>query len=121
MNDGGVDLAPEGVPGNLEAKAVPLFGVDLYYDHYWNDEWSSSIGWSRTQVDNTSFQSADAFHSGDYASVNLLYTPDPNILMGAEFLYGRREDNDGATGEDYRLQISVKYSFSSGNVLSRWT
>jgi hypothetical protein len=44
--------------------------------------------------------------------VNLLYTPDPNLLFGAELLWGRREDFDGDDGEDFRIQFSGKYSFS---------
>lgn len=76
MNDGGVDIAPAGVPGSLQAEAVPLYGIVIYYDHYWNERFSSSIGYSRTQVSNRSFQTGDAYHSGDYASVNLLYPKD---------------------------------------------
>jgi hypothetical protein len=112
MNDGGVDIAPEGAPGDLEGEAAPLTGISLYYDHYWNDEMSSSIGYSQTDLDNRSFQSGDAFHLGQYASANLLYTPEPNLLFGAEILYGRREDFDGASGDDFRVQFSGKYSFS---------
>lgn len=129
MNDGGVDLGPElvagvsqpivGAPpaGSLRPDVVPLSGLTIYYDHYWNDEFSSAIGWSQTKVDNTSFQSPDAFESGQYASVNLLYTPDKRLLMGAEFLWGQREDFNGAQGEDTRLQVSFKYSFSSKDFL----
>jgi hypothetical protein len=115
MNDGGVDLAPAGAPGDLDAEAVPLLGLSLYYDHYWNDELSTSIGYSRTEVDNTSFQAPEAYNLGEYASVNLLYTPRSasNVLLGAELLWGRREDNDGEDGEDVRIQFTGKYSFSS--------
>jgi hypothetical protein len=129
MNDGGVDMAPNvlpvvtppiaGVPPvlSLEAEAVPLLGLTAYFDHYWNDQWSSSIGWSQTRIDNTSFQTADAFRSAQYASVNLLYTPDSRILMGGELLWGQREDNDGDHGEDFRIQFSFKYNFSSADFL----
>lgn len=113
MNDGGVDLAGDGAIGDIEARAVPLTGIVAYYDHYWNDQWSSSIGYSVTQVENLDQQTTDAFEKGEYASLNLLYTPLRNVLMGAEYLWGRRTDNDGAKGEDDRLQLSVKYSFSS--------
>lgn len=113
MNDGGVDLAGDGGPGNIDAKAVPLLGVVAYYDHYWSERWSSSIGYSSTRVDNQALQSADAFEKGEYASVNLLYTPVKRVLMGAEYLWGKRTDNDGDTGNDSRLQMSLKYSFSS--------
>jgi hypothetical protein len=115
MNDGGTDLAPEGTLGALRGDVVPLLGVVAYYDHYWNDQWSSSIGYSRTQVDNTSFQADDAFQTGQYASVNLLYTPAKNLLMGGEVIWGSREDNDNAEGDDIRFQATFKYSFSSND------
>ena len=126
MNDGGTDLAPEadvlgppttpGVPNiGLRGDVVPLLGLMAYYDHYWNDQFSSSIGYSRVQVDNTNFQEASAFQTAQYASVNLLYTPSDKILMGGEFLWGSREDKDGEEGEDYRLQLTFKYNFSSND------
>ncbi|WP_205597991.1 DcaP family trimeric outer membrane transporter [Caulobacter sp. 17J65-9] len=117
MNDGGVDLAPEGVPGDLSAEAVKLLGLSFYYDHYWNDRWSTSFGWSQTKVDNTDFQAPEAFQTGQYASINLLFTPAPDLLFGGEFLWGQREDNDDTSAEDYRIQLTAKYSFSSGNIL----
>ena len=83
-----------------------------YYDHYWSDRWSSSIGYSYTEVDNTNFQDPGAFHRGDYASVNLLTYPGENLMMGVELMWGEREDNNDATGDDTRIQFSVKYSFA---------
>jgi len=39
--------------------------------------------------------------------------PVTNVLMGAEFQYGRRVNvADDWSFNDYRLQISFKYSFS---------
>lgn len=123
MNDGGTDLGPKvseivvpptGPPVlRLRPDVVPLLGLMAYYDHYWNDQLSTSIGWSMNKLDNLSFQAADAFQTGQYASVNLLYTPDPRLLMGAEFLWGEREDKNGNKGDDMRLQVSFKYSFST--------
>jgi hypothetical protein len=108
---------PLAVPNllNLSPEVVPLTGVTIYYDHFWNDQWSSSIGYSQTHVDNTNFQEPSAFKTGEYASVNLLYTPDKRLLVGGEFLWGRREDKNGASGDDTRLQFSFKYSFSSSD------
>ena len=117
MNDGGMDLAPQVVSPapNLKVtgQAVPLTGIMAYYDHYWSDGWSSSIGYSYTSVDNTNFQAPNAFHKGDYASVNLLAYPAKNVMIGGEFLWGKRIDNDGTSGDDTRLQFTVKYNFSS--------
>ena len=112
MNDGGTDLAPDGTLLDAYAQAVPLKGAVLYLDHYWSDRWSSSIGYSITQVRNTSLQDPEAYHRGEYASVNLLYTPTPDFLVGAQVIWGRRTDNDGRSGDDTRFQFSVRYSFS---------
>ena len=121
MNDGGVDVAPRCqvtvgpscVAGTVSAVAVPLWGVTAYYDHYWTGGFSTAFGYSETHVDNQSGQEASAFKSGQYASVNLLYRPAKNIMMGAEGLWGRRTNYDGQDGKDQRIQFSVQYKFSS--------
>jgi len=119
MNDGGMDVAPTALPTisgftpQIAGEAVPLTGVTAYYDHYWNSMWSSSIGYSFTQVDNTNFQSAGAFHKGEYASGNLLYYPADKLMLGVELLWGKRHNNDGTTGDDVRVQFSAKYNFGT--------
>jgi hypothetical protein len=125
MNDGGMDLAPEAIclvpvqplapcpAPAVHPKAVPLLGVVAYYDHYWSDKWSTSLGYSFTRVDNTNLQTASAFHRGDYASINLLYTPASNLMIGGEVMWGQRTNHDDTSGDDVRFQISVKYSFST--------
>jgi hypothetical protein len=129
MNDGGTDLAPKGsfvgvsqpIVGappptvTLRGDVVPLLGLMIYYDHYWSDTFSSSIGWSMVDVDNTSFQSIDAFNKAQYASANVLWTPDKRILIGGELLWGEREDFNKNKGDDIRLQFTFKYSFSSND------
>ena len=90
---------------DVEAEAVPLTGVVAYYDHYWNDKWSSSIGYSYTEVDNTNFQDPATFQKGEYASVNLLYYPAENLMIGGELLWGQRTNNDGADGRRHALPV----------------
>ncbi len=119
MNDGGMDIAPKAAydplapSPNLSAESVPLTGVVAYYDHYWTDQWSSSIGYSLTQVDNTNFQATNAYHKGDYASVNLLWYPAKRVMLGGELMWGKRTNSDGVTGDDVRFQFSVKYDFGT--------
>jgi hypothetical protein len=119
MNDGGMDLAPRvildgsGAPVDAEAEAVPLTGVLAYYDHFWNERWSSSIGYSYTEVDNTNFQDGDTFQKGDYASGNLLFYPADNLMFGAELLWGKRTNNDGSNDDDVRFQFTAKYTFGT--------
>lgn len=110
MNDGGVDLGAS-APG--KGKTVPLLGLTAYVDLFWTKHWSTALGWSMTQVWNTDLQAGSAFESGQYASINLLWQPLDQILAGVEVLWGRREDNDGNSGNDARAQLSLKYTFSS--------
>jgi len=116
MNDGGMDLAPSadfdaGSVTGLEAEAVPLLGIVAYYDHYWSERWSSSIGYSFTEVDNTNFQDPTSFQKGEYASGNLLYFPLDNLMVGGELLWGKRTNNDDASDDVVRFQFTVKYNF----------
>jgi hypothetical protein len=68
-----------------------------------------------TKVANTSFQTASAYRQGEYASGNLLWKPMPQKLVGGELMYGKRTDNNGATGDDIRTQLTLRASFSSND------
>lgn len=107
FNDGGVNLAPE----NFEAKAVEVLGITAYYDHYWNKQWSTSVGWSTNRADTLNQQADFEFDNSQYASVNLLWTPYPALLIGSEFLWGKLENVAGEDEDDYRIQLSFKHKF----------
>lgn len=121
MNDGGVDLAPDGPVTDPEAAAVPLLGVSAYYNHYWSDRFSSAFGYSFVDVDNQDLQAGEAFDKAQYASANLLYYPTKNVMCGGEALWGTRRDFDGDDGEDVRVQFSFHYSFSSKDIFKKNT
>jgi hypothetical protein len=86
-------------------------GVVAYYDHWWSEKWSSSIGYSFTEVDNTNFQEPDTFQKSNYASGNLLYYPVDNLMIGGELLWGQRTNLGDESEDDVRFQFSVKYNF----------
>jgi len=109
FNDGGVDLAPKSSTGG--AEALPILGMLLYYDKYWNNKWSSSIGYSETVQNNSDGQTPTAFYKGQYFSVNILHYPAKNLMVGGEFMWGRLEQNGGASGTDNRVQFSAKFDF----------
>ena len=51
--------------------------------------------------------------SGQYALGNLLYYPVPNVMMGGELQWGRRENfSDGFQSDGVKVQFSFKYNFS---------
>jgi hypothetical protein len=119
MNDGGVDIAPDSSDlDKASASAVGLLGISAYYDHYWNDQWSTSFGWSMTDLDTEDGQSGTEFETGQIAQINLLHYPADNVLLGTEFIWGEREDVNGNTGSDYRIQFSLKVNFDSGDLMA---
>jgi hypothetical protein len=116
MNDGPVDVGIQitNDPSRpIKGVALPIFGALTYLDHRWNDKFTSTIGYSFMNIENSSGQNPSAFHRGHYASTNLLYTPVPNVLVGGEFIWGRRENwRDNFASNDYRIQFAFKYNFS---------
>jgi hypothetical protein len=117
MNDATVDIGI--VPNTMssrrpiEGEALPIFGLVAFYDRTWNDKWTSTIGYSRVDIDNTEGQTDDAFKTGQYALVNMLYTPTPGVLLGPELQWAQRENfEDNWKVDDFRVQFSFKYNFS---------
>jgi len=118
MNDGGLDIAPDSANINTAgAETVPLWGISTYYDHYWNNKWSTSFGWSMTDLDTSDGQSGEEFKKGQIAQINLLHYPVEHVLLGTEFIWGQREDIDGNTGSDYRIQFTLKVDFDTGDLI----
>jgi hypothetical protein len=110
MNDATVDV---GATGDADvAEALPVLGISAFYDHTWNSDWTSTIGYSLIDIDNSAAQTPSAFHRGQYALVNMLNHSVDNLMWGGEIQWGDRENNsDGFTSDDVRFQVSFKYSF----------
>src|SRR4051794_31775718 len=117
MNDSPVDV---GLVRNtastvtpVEGDTIPITGLVLFLDHTWNKQFSSSVGYSRQDNDNTPGQAPNAFKTGQYALGNLLYYPAPSVMVGGELQWGRREDfSDGFQSDGLKAQFSFKYNFS---------
>jgi hypothetical protein len=117
MNDSPIDVGAEFDATDparpIKGRAIPLFGMLAYLDHTWNEKFTSSFGYSFQNNTNTSAQADRAFHRGHYASGNVLYSPVKNATIGAELIWGRRENyRDGFTSDDTRIQFIFKYNFS---------
>jgi len=117
MNDAPVDVGIALNPGGgarvpIKGVALPMTGLMAYLDHTWNKRFSSSLGYSMLNISNSNGQARDAFHRGHYASGNLLFYPVDNVMVGAEVIWGRRENSlDGFKSDDVHLQFSFKYNF----------
>jgi len=118
MNDAPADLGIQFDAADslqpIDGKPLPCTGTVAFLDHTWSDRFSSSFGYSQLVIENSNGQTDDAFHLGQYALANLLYTPVPNAMMGIETGWIKRENNrDGFSSENWHVQLSFKYSFST--------
>jgi hypothetical protein len=100
MNDAPVDVAIKTNPGNsakpIEGVALPVTGLVGFFDINWNDKFSSSVGYSSIDIDNSNGQDPSDFKKGQYAIANLMWYPVKNAMMGVEFQWGDRENfSDG--------------------------
>jgi len=117
MNDSPVDI---GIVNNFSnpvtpilGEAIPIIGIVAFLDHNWNEKMSSTFGYSRQDNDNTEAQAPGAFRDGHYALGNFLYYPVPNLTVGGELQWGRRENfADGFKSDGVKVQFSFKYNFS---------
>ena len=117
MNDSPVDIGIQNDPQNtvtpIVGKPLPITALSLFLDHSWSAKFTSAVGYSRQDNDNTDGQAATAFKTGQYALGNLLYSPVPGMMVGGELQWGRREMfTDPYKGDGFKLQFSFKYNFS---------
>ena len=130
MNDADVDLGIKRQYNNtltpITGVAIPMIGVVSYFDINWNLKLSTAIGYSIMNNKTTEAQLSTAYKKGQYASVNLLYSPVKNCVLGPELQWGMRQNNDfegdprfnlpaarGNSGTDVKLQFSFRYAFNN--------
>ena len=119
MNDAPVDIGVKNNFSNpvtpIKGVALPVLGVVAFVDHTWSERFSSSIGYSMLNIENSNAMTPDSFHQGHYALANILFHPVKQVTTGGEFQFGRRVNfSDGFNVNDYKIQFSFRYDWSKG-------
>jgi hypothetical protein len=115
MNDSPYDVGASATNDPLrpfEGKPLPILGLTFFVDTTWSERMSTTIGYSMQDIDNSSAQTSSALKHGDYALANVMFYPVKNVMFGPEIQYGRRENLNGYSSDDLRIQFSAKYNFS---------
>lgn len=81
------------------------------YRHFWSDQLRSTVALSGLHSSNPSGTFGSVNKSAQSAHVNLIWSPVANTNLGVEYIYGRREIENGQTGKLNRIQASAQYSF----------
>jgi hypothetical protein len=115
MNDANADIGVVLTPNiarPFRGEAIPLTAAVAFLDLNWSDKWTSTVGYAIQTNDLPALSTPQSFETGEYALANLLYHPHPRVLWGPEIQWGRRENFNGFSSDDLRIQFSAKYSFS---------
>lgn len=100
------------VNAEQRVRLVPAWGAYLSYKHFWVDNMSSSFTYGYLRVNAPDELGDDAYELTHYVQANFVWSPIPNLFIGAEQLWGRRRVQSGDYGNARRSQLSFKYAFS---------
>ena len=106
--DGGNDavITPDGL------DVMSHWQVYGGYSHYWTKSLNSTAAFAVAELDNSEYQPGSAIHRAGSFHLNLIWFPYKFVSAGVEYMYGFRENKDGAEGTATRLQFMVKYKFN---------
>jgi hypothetical protein len=103
-----------------DLHVMSAYGVWASYTHFWQDNLRSNLlgGWSHSPVDTAKLrQGANGrFESGQTVHANLIWSPVKRVDIGAEFMWGWRQNAAAAPGTEKsgqagRAQVSFLYNF----------
>lgn len=89
------------------------YSAALGFGHRWSEQLTSNFAYAWTDLEDLGAdqRAADAIQSGGIGHVNLIWAPARNLSTGIEYMWGRRENEDGAEGDANRVQGMIKYSY----------
>jgi DcaP outer membrane protein len=95
--------------GNVELPSV--IGGYVGYRHLWSDKLRSTLSVSTSRANNPS-GTFGTINQGDKSThVNLIWSPWKKVDLGLEYIYAKREIENGQSGALNRVQFGAKYDF----------
>ena len=111
-----ISLAEGNVPSGV-------LGPDgrLYILHAWNfapafhvqltDKLSTNLAYAMAQVESSSLRAPDDMKGDTAWHFTLIYDLTKEFRLGGEYMFGTRENENGATGRANRMQFMMMYTF----------
>ena len=92
-------------------RPLVVFAGFVGYEHWWQASLRSSFSFGIVDVDNLDIQRPDALHRTRRSSVNLMWSPIQRLDLVTEFLWGRMQTKEGASGFASQTQIGSTFRF----------
>ncbi|MFL5353932.1 DcaP family trimeric outer membrane transporter [Archangium sp.] len=99
-------VAPSG-----QLEAVPSLGMFASLEPHWSEHLASSFVYGYLEVYPRAAQPGTTLKRTHYVSGNLLVSPVRSVTFGAELLFGRRENLDGAGDNAVRVIFSTRFFY----------
>lgn len=81
------------------------------YERLLRPTFTSAVTYGIVNVDNLDIQPDNALNRTQRASINLTWTPIPQLDLVIEFLGGTRVNKDGKRGSSTQLQTGMTFRF----------
>ncbi|MEM8563864.1 MAG: DcaP family trimeric outer membrane transporter [Pseudomonadota bacterium] len=98
-------------PTTNELQLFDVFAGYASFQHWWAENMRSSFTLGLVDVSNPNFVPDNAYKRTVRASANLFWDLSPRIETGVEYLWGRRENQNGEDGDAQQLQMMIRYLF----------
>ena len=96
--------------GKLEHTNSLAYYAGLQYN--FNPRTFMSCTFSQVDIDvPESYDGTDLYKEGYYLATNFFWYAKPNVQLGAEYLYGKRVNQNDEWGQANRLQVMLQYNF----------
>ena len=99
---------------NTATSELDTIGISSFVgglQHFWTEKFRSNLTYGHVSADNPTSAPTDELDSTTYASANFIWNPYKKLTLGVEYLWGRRENVDGASGTSNRLLFSSRLDF----------
>ncbi len=107
-----MDLAFDSV--NEEFKSLTAYTGYLGLEHDWSNQFTSSIGWGTTGIQEQAFLNTGSYKDGSKIIANVFYTPITKMkhfVIATELEYAERRNIDATTNNTTRASLLIIYDF----------
>ena len=96
---------------SVELDTIGISSIFGGIQHFWTYKFLLILHDGHVNADNPASMPGDALDNTTYASVNLIWNPYKQLTLGFEYLWGQRENIDGASGTSNRFLFSSRLDF----------
>jgi hypothetical protein len=110
------DTAGLGLDGQVDPitgafDTVYVAGWSASYEHWFCENWLANVTYSSDITGSTEGQPGSTYTGAKYLATSLWWIPITRMSIGAEYLWGEREDLNGERGRARRINALLQYNF----------